>query len=214
MKPRGSFSAGVKGTNRKTNNHALALPAKVSIRANVLAAIGAADASVFDAFAGEGQLYNRVWSAAGGYTGCDTTWYRDARLMYVADSRRVMRALDLDQFNIFDLDAYGSPWEHVMILCARRPVAPGERIGLVLTEGSGLKVKLGTMPTALSQMAGLRPHFPGAARAFEGVLDRAIAETCKRMRCRIVRRWQAKGKTGAMVHYIGLVLEGMDEKSR
>ncbi|HVH77139.1 MAG TPA: hypothetical protein VM755_19655 [Stellaceae bacterium] len=47
-----------------------------------------------------------------------------------------MRAIDLAPFNLFDFDAWGSPWEHVAILCARRPVQPGERIGLVLTDGS------------------------------------------------------------------------------
>jgi hypothetical protein len=208
MKTRKSFSQTLKAVNRKTDNHAAALEAKVAIRQRVLDDIGAGDARVFDAFAGEGQLYDRVWQQAGEYTGCDRVWYRDDRLMFVADSRRVLRALDLARFNIFDLDAYGSPWEHVAIICARRPMAPGERIGLVFTEGSGLKVKMGQLPFALAVMAGLRATMPGTARAFNNVLDRAILGTCRRLSCRVALRLQAKGKTGAAVHYVGLVLEG------
>jgi hypothetical protein len=207
MTPR-RFSASLK-SSRKTNNHAAARPAKAEIRQNVLDAVGADTAAVFDAFAGEGVLYREVWSKAGSYLGCDLTWYRDARLCYVADSRRVMRAIDLAPFNVFDFDAWGSPWEHVAILCARRPAAPGEQLGIVITEGSGLKLKMGGLPHALAYLAGLNPDLPGMSRSIDLVIERAITETARRLRCRIVRRWQAKGRTGAAMLYVGLVLEGL-----
>jgi hypothetical protein len=50
--------------------------------------------------------------------------------MYAADSRPLMRALPLQEFSIFDFDTYGSPWAHVIILCVRRRLQPGERLGL------------------------------------------------------------------------------------
>lgn len=210
MRKRTSFSRSLKDTeHHKSDNHPAAFKAKVAIRRNVLAAIGRDQAAVFDAYAGSGALYRAVWSDAERYVGCDLKWYRDERLAYVADCRRVLRAVDLKPWSIFDLDSYGSPWEAALIVAARRPVEAGERIGIVLTEGSGLKVKLGTLPTALSIASGVNAHLLGGARVFDRIIERAIAGLGRRMTCRIVKRWEAQGKTGAGVRYIGLVLEGI-----
>jgi hypothetical protein len=210
-KPRQRFAARL-GQPAKTNNAARALPAKLQIRENVLAAAGGETAVVFDAFAGEGELYRRVWHKAGRYVGCDLEWYRDDRLVYVADSRRVMRAIDLEPFNVFDFDAYGSPWEHVVILCARRHVKPGERLGLVLTEGTRLKLKFGGLPDSLAGLIGFRRSSGmaglGRAKAYARILDRAIATAALRLHCRILNRWEAHGMVGSQMSYIGLVLEG------
>jgi hypothetical protein len=200
------FSASLKDKT-KTNNNPIALAAKVEIRQRVLDAVGAEHAAVFDAFAGDGQLHKRVWRHAKTYVGCDTTWYRDDRLVFVADSRRVMRAIDLGPFNVFDFDAWGSPWEHALILAARRQLATGETIGVILTEGSSIKAKLGGLPHALAQIAGLRASLRGGGRVYDDVIDRGIAGLISRMHCRVVHRWQAQGKTGAGMRYIGLVLQ-------
>jgi len=194
------------GQPAKTDNSGIGLAAKVTIRENVMAVIDRP--AVFDAFAGEGVLFRRVWHRAASYVGCDLTWFRDERLMFVADNHRVMRAIDLSAFNVFDFDAWGSPWDHVLILAARRPLAKGERIGLVLTEGSALKLKMGALPTGLVVLSAIRPRLDGAARAHDDIIDRAFAGMCRRMHCRIVKRWQARTRTGSAMRYIGLVLEG------
>ena len=41
------------------------------MRRNVLAAIGAHNAQVFDAYAGPGEMWSAVWREAAHYTGCD-----------------------------------------------------------------------------------------------------------------------------------------------
>lgn len=203
------FSGTLKGAH-KTNNHPAATKAKAAIREHVLAAIGADQARVFDAFAGQGEMHARVWHKAAAYVGCDTTWYRDKREAFVADNRRVMRALDLAAFTVFDFDAWGSPWDQCVILAARRRVADGEKIGLVLTEGSALKLKMGSFPTSLRILAKLRQRTAGASRTHiaDQVIGRALGELCRRLGCTVVKRWEARGKTGAAMRYIGLVLEG------
>ncbi len=205
---RTKFSAGLKGTRIKTNNHAAAAAAKADIRRRVMTAIGPESAVVFDAFAGDGAMWRAVWREAAGYVGCDLVWYRDERVAFAADNRRVLRAVDLARFTIFDLDAWGSPWEQAMIVAARRVLAPGERLGLVLTEGSGLKLKMGGYPTALRILAGLRGAPAGGARARDELIQRALAELCRRMKARPVQRWEARGRTGAVVRYVGMVIEG------
>jgi hypothetical protein len=188
------------------NAHA-SKPAKIEIRRHVLDAIGR-EAAVFDAFAGTGEMFRSIWHEARAYVGCDLEWHRDGRLAYVCDNRRVMRCIDLAPFALFDLDAHGSPWEQATILAARRPVAVGERVGIVLTEGSGLNLKTGKLGNALGQLVGMTVRLDGMMRWQDEILTRAIEGLARRMRCDVEARWQAKGKTGAAVLYAGVVLRG------
>lgn len=199
------FSRALRGLTKR-DNHTAAFPAKAEIRQNVLRAV--AEPRVFDGFAGSGRLHDSVWRDALTYIGCDLRFFPDRRTAYVADNRRVLRAIDLGAFNIFDLDAYGSPWEQMAIIAARRVVRSGEVVGICLTEGSGLKLKQGQAPTALAWMAGLSGRPAGVSRQQDTLIDAAITGAAKKMGAQVERRWEAKGKTGAMVRYIGLVLRG------
>lgn len=184
--------------------------AKTQIRRNVLELLGPQQTRVFDAFAGPGLMWEHVWKDAALYVGCDERWYReDTRCCYVADNRRVLRSADLSVFNCFDLDAYGSPWEQALIIAARRRVKPGERLGLVVTEGTSLK-RFGGLPHAMRQAAGLsRAGEMGAGRMHDEVIARALGGIVRRMKCRIVTQWRAVGVTGASPRYIGVVIEAV-----
>jgi hypothetical protein len=107
----------------KVDNHPRAAGDKARLRELVLAAVGA---PVFDAFAGSGEMFRRVWYKAPAYVGCDLRWFPDdPRPAFVADNRRVLRCLDLARLGVFDLDAYGSPCEQA-IIAARRSVKPDD----------------------------------------------------------------------------------------
>jgi hypothetical protein len=195
---------------QQTDNHPDAIHAKSEIRRRVLEQIGAAQAHVLDAFAGAGTMYRAVWHQAASCVGCDIEKFcpDDQRLAYVADNCRVMRCIDLAAFNIFDFDAYGSPWEPVYLMIKRRPVAPGERIGVVLTEGQGMKMSMGGMSGALSLVAGVRQYMPGMGAAQQDVINRALMRTAAAMRATIERQWQATSKASSTIRYIGVVMRG------
>jgi hypothetical protein len=193
----------------KVNSHPSAARAKAEIRSFVLEAIGADQARVFDAFAGDGRMCAAVWCRAKVYVGCDLKWYRDDRLAYACDNRRLMRMLDLAAFNVFDFDSYGSPWHQITILAARRPMAKGERIGLVLTEGSGLDLLHGRVSGPLRHLTKARARFIGGAGFRRGVIEQAMAEIARRLGGRITQRWETVGRTGAKIRYIGLILEAV-----
>jgi hypothetical protein len=183
--------------------------AKVDIRKRVVAALGR-DAYVFDAFAGNGVMFDSVWKDAEYYVGCDLKWERGTgRSLFVGDNRRVMRTIDLGKFNVFDLDAYGFPWEQALIIADRRPVKPGETIGLVLTEGGGIAYKANSVPHAVSILAKIRHGAVGLGRRREDIVDRCLKGLARRMRCTIEKRWQATGKSGATLLYVGVVLRGV-----
>jgi hypothetical protein len=191
----------------KTDNNPQAFRAKVAIRKSVLDAVGR-DRGVFDAFAGSGEMYSAVWKDAAAYTGCDQKPQRDGRLLFCADNRRVLRAIELAPFSIFDLDSYGSPWVQAIIIADRRRVAAGELLGLVLTEGAGFAYKSNIVPEAIAVLTGLRTGIVGLSKKQDAVIDKAIAGLARRMSCTVVKRWQAEGRTGAAMRYIGIVLKG------
>jgi len=193
----------------KVDNAKHGVKAKVEIRRRVLEALTPEKTRVFDAFAGTGVMWAQVWRQAAEYVGCDERWHDDARCCFVADNRRVLRCLDLSAFTCFDLDAYGSPWEQALIVAARRPVATGERIGLVVTEGTSLNTRLSGWPYALCQAAGIvRMPQMGQTGNHDELVSRALHGVARRMRCRILREWRAIGVTGAKMRYMGAVLEG------
>jgi hypothetical protein len=191
----------------KVDNAKGAKKAKVQLRRNVLEAIGRRDAHVFDAFAGAGAMYDAVWHEAASYVGCDTHWHQDARTCYVADNQRVLRGIDLTRFTIFDLDAYGAPWDQLTLLAARRPIQAGEQIGVVLTEGTWLKTRTGLIPHALRRATGLNFKTPIlSAEGYDELIGRALMGAVTKMQGRIVRRWLARGLTPARVQYLGVIL--------
>lgn len=205
---RESWAKDVKNRNKKTDNNPAAHQAKVKLRQVILEEIGPQRAHVFDAFAGEGVMYRSVWQKAASCVGCDLKLYWDDRLAFVCDNVRVLRAVPLAQFNVFDFDAYGSPWEQVLIVADNRKLAPGERIAFALTEGSGMGIKLGNFPKALKALAGLRGRANGAHRFHDDVIRRAIQGLASRMDASIKRIVQARGKTGARMFYLAVILEG------
>lgn len=191
----------------KSNNTAAAGKAKVTLRRNVLTAIGAERAHVFDAYAGDGQQYRAVWHEAASYVGCDLEFFPDERLAFKCDNRRVLRTLDLAAFNIFDLDAYGSPWEQLYLIAVRRRMTAGERVGFVLTEGQGMKLKMGGMSLALSLLAGIHHYLPGLGSAQNELIERALQRVGSMIGGTVIHRWEAAGKSGSAMRYIGLVIE-------
>jgi hypothetical protein len=193
----------------KVDNAHAGWKAKVEIRQLVLAALEPDRTSVFDAFAGAGLMFSEVWRHAARYVGCDEQWHRDDRCCFVADNRRVMRCIDLAPFNCFDLDAYGSPWEQAVILATRRPrLKPGERIGLVITEGSHLRTMFSFVPMAMRQAAGIAPSGQlGAGRRHDELIARALQGVVTKMGGRIARQWKAVGVTGAKMRYLGVIVE-------
>lgn len=202
-----SFASTLNGA--KTHNSHAALGVKIEMRRNVLDSVGRERAHVFDAYAGPGEMYRGAWREAASYTGCDAEWFKDERRMFVADNQTVMRSIDLGAFNVFDLDAFGSPWETATILAARRRVAPGETVGLCITDGSGLRLKLSGVPHALARLAGVGGTMKLANRGHDAMFDRALNVVCERMGARVTKRWRASSNQRAAMRYEAVVMEGV-----
>lgn len=207
------WGATVTASRVKTNNSASGYRAKVELRRQVGEAIGFDRLRVLDLYAGNGEMYRGIWCEAAHYVGCDLEWFRDDRLAYVVDNRRLLRAIDLMEFNAFDFDAHGSPWEQIYIF-ARRHGRLSERIGLVITEGSSLKLRQQAIPSrknllphALALMAGLRRDAVGVNASYGDVVRKAIVNCGTMLGAKPVHIWGARKPTGSQVGYFGVVLD-------
>ena len=197
----------------KTDNGRGAKKAKVDIRRKALDAV--ASARVFDGFCGTGQMWEAVWKDADAYTGCDTRQWseREPYRRYVADNKLVMRAIDLTQFNIFDFDAYGSPWDQMVILAARRPWAAGEVGAVVLTDGSSMKLRYGSMSSSMSEILGVeRDSLPRSDANSDALQAMLLTKWCKRAGVVAKNCWRAfgrgSGRGGQRMSYTALVFSG------
>lgn len=113
---------------------------KVRLRRWILDWIGCRQARVLELFGGLGVLQRSVWSQASVFDSCDIRlpcavppgsqrwWCRAEDLLSCA-------GVDVQRYNIFDFDCYGSPWREVSIWARRRHLAVDERVGVVLTHG-------------------------------------------------------------------------------
>lgn len=207
--PKRVWGMGFTVRNRKTfkrDSNPETTQAKIDIRRNIVQHFAStkALASVLDLYAGEGAMHDAVWSSCSSYTGIDLKWYADSRRMYVGDNKRIIRAISLEPFTIFDLDAYGEPWTAATIIAARRKAAPGERIAFSITDGSGMPARLNKHPTSLLALAGLSvaAGVP-ALKGHRDMVDRALVAIGRRMGMRLEKLWMAESSTGARCLYVG-----------
>lgn len=194
----------------KVDNFAEALPAKIALRREALEAV--TGPRVLDLFAGRGHMFDQVWSRAEAYTGGDHEILQvlaHKAACYHADAEVLLRALDLTGWNVFDFDAYGSPWREVTILAARRRLRPGERVAVVLTDGAPRRAQLGLTAHALADLAGEDPKIVGAHRRWPILVRQAMDEVARRMGGALVSLRQADASLGKHGIWYGMaVLQG------
>jgi hypothetical protein len=198
---------------KKTDNARAAKQAKVELRRNVLDVVK--PARVFDAFCGEGNMWRAVWKDAAAYVGCDLIdWTLDVEFRrFQADNRIVMRSIDLSPINVFDFDAYGSPWDLMWILLHRRKWSKDEVGAVVLTDGTSMKVRWGSLPTSLAQLLAMdRDNFPRRADT-DWLAKAALKRWTELAKVKPLRLWQAQGRGsglgGARMTYSALVFAGL-----
>lgn len=138
------------------DNSSRFLRGKIKLRRGVLERIN--PSKVLDLFSG--NMWKHAWAAAHSYLGVDArTWRSDEphrRLMM--DAMEAVSTLDLSHYNIFDVDVYGDPWIVANEIMKRRVWAPGERGGIIFTDGLSMKIRLGGAPASQHELIGYRHH--------------------------------------------------------
>lgn len=134
--------------------------AKSDMRRRLISQLGADRPRILDLFCGPGGMWKHAYGSTRDYLGLDMTQYDDSRPTIVCDNSRFLRlaGLDLDQFDIFDLDAYGSPSYQLAIICSRLRWTRTNRVGIVLTDGSGFNAAMNSTNSGLLEYLGMSRH--------------------------------------------------------
>jgi hypothetical protein len=170
--------------------------------------VGVDEASVLDAFCGSGQMFDAVWKRAANYAGCDErAWDFTGPPRFVCDNVTLLRSIDLATFNVFDLDAYGSPWKAAAVIAARRGWRSGECGALVLTDGSSMRTRFGGKTSGMSIARGA-----SGIVASDEAERAALASWVSRSHVRPVAIHRAQGngsgRGGQRMTYTALLFEG------
>lgn len=192
---------GVKTDNAK-------ITAKKEIRENVLSMIKErGSANIIEVFCGTGEMYQSVWKRADKYLGIDKLKFFDERTTICGDALKALLTIDISEFNIFDIDAYGSPYDCLSIITDKLIGRKGI-IGFVITDGSGMDLKMGNISKGLQKIVGLDVNKVAKIYKFHDLLIKKIVENISiKLGADIIQTSIAKGKTGAAMRYYSYVLD-------
>jgi hypothetical protein len=129
------------------NSH---LSTKLRVRKEALERIGKSEVHVLDAFAGQEIVWGAMRRLCPNINittlGIDKAKYLKPSII-MGDNRKVMKGLDLTEFDLIDLDAFGCPWEQLAICAEQAPEVPVVATHIIVT--------LGPTPRQLLEVAGI-----------------------------------------------------------
>jgi hypothetical protein len=183
--------------------------AKIEVRKHVLEAVGLPEPMILDCFAAGGHMWKLAWDKTNKYVGIDKDTYTDERRMIIGDNERILRQLALDEFDIFDLDAFGSPFHQLAIICNRLRWTRTDRVGIVLTDGTGFAAKCNQSDRKFLKWIGVEVHEKTMTQFHERdtLIGMGIAQGAWEARARVRDVLVMKKDKGAYMRYIGYVME-------
>ena len=189
---------GTKTDNAKIN-------AKIDLRNNILNLFE--EKKVLEVFCGSGEMYRDVWHVADSYTGVDIKKQFDERNTICGDALKVVSTIDIDNYNIFDIDAYGSPYE-VLNVILNRYQGGSKRLAFILTDGINMDLKMGRICKGVRSIIDIDSHILKKANNIHGmIIEDVVSCVAGRMGAKVIHKQFAKGVTGAAMRYYAFVLE-------
>jgi len=167
-----------------------------------------------DLFCGGGEIWKNMYVGLP-YVGVDSKIQNDERETISCDNRRLLRhvAFNVRDYNVFDLDAYGMPWEQWWLVVHRLgKLKPQERIVVFLTDGGlGGKTRMcRKLPNGVCDVLGIDSDtiIDDAFSNYANVISALMKKTASLLNSKLVWSLYTKKRAGLMVHYFGVCLEG------
>lgn len=166
------------------------LSAKITLRNHFLRLV-TRPANVLECFAGaKRELYHACYKSDN-VTGLDI---KSSDKTIKIDNKKFIVSADLSQYNLFDLDAYGSPYELLLNIFNRRSKIGGEFV-VILTDGMWLRFGVNNQgsnfhQTIICNYSGIR--IPALGRHQEFIIKLTLKTLSDKYgidikRCKIVR---------------------------
>lgn len=188
---------GVKTNNAKTN-------VKEILRQNILNQIR--NQSVCEVFCGSGEMYDKVWKRAVNYLGIDREKYFDKRNTWCGDAFKLIKRVNPNEYNIFDIDAYGDPYGILIDIIYRINKGYG-KIGFVITDGIDMDLKMGRVCKSVQLLTGINAHVLKRANIIhEQLIDKIIKQVAFVLNGNVTHFKIATGKKGSKMKYFAFII--------
>lgn len=112
----------------------------IGIKSQMRKAFLPEQASVLDLACGYGEMYRRVYKKrVVYYFGIDKNKIHDTNCCIIGDNVKFLQSNDIDDFNTFDIDSYGSVWKLLYMVLSK---ATQEQVTIFITDGLPLSLQI------------------------------------------------------------------------
>jgi hypothetical protein len=178
----------------KTNN------AKITAKEKLRVIQGINNLSVLDIYCGAGEMYNAVWNKAKSYEGIDIKEFTDGRKLHIGDAPQILKKINIDKFDVFDIDAYGSPYECLLIILNK--IKTRKIRHFIITDGIEIDLRMGNIEQFFGILTGVESR---KINNIHKIHDQLILKLLKNiehnLNTKVSNFLIAKGKTGSGMRY-------------
>lgn len=191
----------------KTDNAKVS--AKHLLRNSVLAQFD--ETSCLDVFCGAGKMWKSVWHKCDNYTGIDIRAFFDSRHTICGDALAVINNIDISGYNIFDIDAYGSPYDVLDLILSK--TIDSQKIAFCITDGSAMDMRMGRVSKGMRLVSGISRHKIKKIHLIQDeVIEKIIKTTAAKLCGKVVDFHIATGVTGSAMRYYTFIVERNSER--
>jgi hypothetical protein len=143
-------------------------------------------ARVLDAFCGNGEMYNRAYKGRVKlYHGIDREKIHTPDICEIGDNINYILRKDISQFNVFDLDDYGTPWKQLYLIVKKIPAG---QYTFFVTDGLVMHQKVDGQVTKFVSGTEQVPegmNLPGLNRFYVDIFGTMLKDLERRYGCKI-----------------------------
>lgn len=159
-------------------------------------------ARVLDLFCGRGEMYHGAYKGrVDEYRGVDKEKVHDTTLCTIDDNMAWVKTHDIERFNVFDLDDYGSPWDLIYLVLAR---TKQPEVTMFVTDGLVLRAKMMTAPTKFLSATNRIPlamKVPGLHRWYVPMFKTMLCDIAERYGYRAEQALLARNSKGTVYYW-------------
>lgn len=158
--------------------------------------------SVLEVFCGDGQMYKEVWKLSKRYTGIDKVKFFDDRHTICGDAEKITSNINFFEYDVFDIDAYGSPYNVLYNLLPGIKRANKKQVYFAITDGTNMDLKMGRISRGLRKIIGINTRIIKNAHIMHNQLIAEVVDSVASYLGGHVQQFKlAHVKSGSAVRY-------------
>jgi len=192
----------------KTNNAKIS--AKKDLRNEIIRC--AEISNVIEVYCGKGEMFDLVWNKSDSYIGIDKVKFFDKRNTICGDAVSCLKQIDVTKYNIFDIDAYGSPYECISEIVRQLEASKNnDKLYFCVTDGLQIDMRMGRVSKFMAELSGVNSRRISKAHKMHNIIIKNIIHNISnRLNRRLLSSNIAIGKTGSGMRYYTFILSEID----